>query len=464
METKKYPTNFQSYKLLTEIGFGGTATVWKALCIPFEENVAIKIIDLELIHFSVEKLWKEIQYWKLSVHENIVTFYCSFVHETTIWLVMEFIEEGSCQAILRDYFPNGIEDEQIIATILKETLKGITYLHENGQIHRDIKASNLLIKSNGQIKIADFGVAGTLFEKGKLTQDRRTFVGTPCWMSPEVIMGLQGGKGYNEKIDIWSLGITALELAYGKPPFSEHSSMKVLLMILDSPSPTLSEKFSKPFQNFVKVCLYKDPEKRPSAQKLLKHKFLKNATKPEYLVTTLLKNIKPVEERVAKSKKHREERMKKNEFVDWEELQNSIDDLNEISNQPNKKNKSNQSNQEISSNKENSTKMPRSGPISIPKQRIKSVKSEQSNNSKKNLMNRSSPIKNIQSFQNSQNSQNIQNSQNNQNNQNSPNSQNIQNIQNTSKSLLVTSQSPQRRVYKITKLPSEKKPDSSKDV
>lgn len=175
--------------------------------------------------------------------------------------------------------------EEWIQVILKETLQGLHYLHESKQIHRDVKAGNILVNSDGDIKLADFGVAGWMSD-GTARGDgqRETFVGTPCWMAPEV---MEQSKGYNERADIWSLGITAFELARGYAPYSKYAPMQVLIKTLREPPPTLESyenssgkevpKFSAKFKNFVARCLVKDPKNRPSAGELLHDKFIKGA-------------------------------------------------------------------------------------------------------------------------------------------------------------------------------------------
>ncbi|XP_022990041.1 serine/threonine-protein kinase BLUS1-like isoform X2 [Cucurbita maxima] len=299
---KRYPVNAKDYNLHEEVGEGVSATVYKALCIPLKETVAIKALDLEKCNNDLDGIRREVQTMTLIDHPNLLKAHCSFTAGHHLWVVMPYMSGGSCLHIMKSAFSEGF-DEPVIATLLREVLKALVYLHAHGHIHRDVKAGNILLDSNGTVKLADFGVSACMFDTGDRQRSRNTFVGTPCWMAPEVMQQLHG---YDFKADIWSFGITALELAHGHAPFSKYPPMKVLLMTLQNAPPGLDyerdRKFSKSFKEMVATCLVKDPKKRPSSEKLLKHPFFKHARSVDYLARTILDGLDPLGERFKKLK------------------------------------------------------------------------------------------------------------------------------------------------------------------
>ncbi|KAG5452199.1 Mitogen-activated protein kinase kinase kinase kinase 3, partial [Clonorchis sinensis] len=261
----------EEYKLIESIGTGTYGEVYKALRLRTKEIAAVKIIKIDAKD-DIRAILQEIQTLRDCKHHNIVQFFGSYFRNNKLWICMEFCGGFSMQDIYTN-IRRPIE-ENCIAFVTRETLRGIEYMHKAGKIHRDIKGANILLTNDGDVKIADFGVAAQITQT---IQRRNSFIGTPYWMAPEVAAVERKG-GYDEKCDIWALGITAMEYAELQPPLFDLHPMKALriLGMRSYKPPTLRNKaaWSSKFHNFLKTALTKSEKKRPTAQALLRHELV----------------------------------------------------------------------------------------------------------------------------------------------------------------------------------------------
>uniref|UniRef100_A0A8C1GJI3 non-specific serine/threonine protein kinase n=1 Tax=Cyprinus carpio TaxID=7962 RepID=A0A8C1GJI3_CYPCA len=253
------------YEIIQRIGSGTYGDVFKARNIKSSEMAAIKIVKLDPGD-DITSIQQEITMMKECKHKNIVAYYGTYHRNTKLWICMEYCGGGSLQDI---YQVTGPLKEKQIAYICRETLQGLNHLHETGKIHRDIKGANILLTDRGDVKLADFGVAA---EISASVAKRKSFIGTPYWMAPEVAAVEKKG-GYNHLCDIWAVGITAIELAELQPPMFDLHPMRALMLMSKSSfqPPKLKDKR---FHSFVKMCLIRSPRKRPTAETLLQHPFV----------------------------------------------------------------------------------------------------------------------------------------------------------------------------------------------
>ncbi|CCC66588.1 hypothetical protein NCAS_0A00280 [Naumovozyma castellii] len=266
------------------VGRGNFGDVYRAIDRTTNKVVAIKVVDLENTNERLEVLAQEIFFLAELKSPYIINYITTLLEDASMWIVMEYCGGGSCSDLLKYYFNNGLPEKKV-AYITREILKGLQYLHEQKKIHRDIKAANILLTEEGHVKLGDFGVSGQL----KSTLRRGTIVGTPYWMAPEVAS--QNIEGYDEKIDIWSLGITVFELLKGVPPLVKLDPIRVLANLSRKSAPRLQGAYSDAAKSFVALCLIKNPNERPAAVDLLKFPFVRFIT-----VTNLKHEIELVKE------------------------------------------------------------------------------------------------------------------------------------------------------------------------
>ncbi|XP_013085302.1 serine/threonine-protein kinase TAO1-like isoform X2 [Biomphalaria glabrata] len=273
---------------LREIGHGSFGAVYFARNVATKEVVAIKKMSYNG-KSSTDKwqdIIKEVKFLRQLKHKNTIEYKGCYLKEHTAWLVMEYCL-GSASDIIEVHKKPLREVE--ISAICQDALEGLAYLHSQSKIHRDVKAGNILLTENGTVKLADFGSASFI-------SPANSFVGTPYWMAPEVILAMDEGQ-YDDKADIWSLGITCIEMAERKPPLFNMNAMSALYHIAQNDSPTLSGgDWQDEFHNFVDACLQKIPKDRPSATQLLLHPFVRKTRRSDVILELIQRTKEAVKQ------------------------------------------------------------------------------------------------------------------------------------------------------------------------
>ncbi|KAG0742206.1 hypothetical protein G6F57_006893 [Rhizopus arrhizus] len=267
------------YKKVKRVGQGASGSVFVALSLATNTKVAVKQMDLSS-QPRKELIVNEILVMKESQHPNIVNYLDSFlIGNNDLWVVMEYMEGGALTDVIDN---NSTMTEQQIATVCLESIHGLHHLHSQNIIHRDIKSDNILLNAHGHVKISDFGFCAKLTDQKR---KRATMIGTPYWMAPEVVKQ----KEYGAKVDIWSLGIMAIEMIENEPPYLDEEPLKALYLIATNGTPTLKhpERLSTELKSFLAVCLCVDVRSRANSAELLKHEFLKKAGPLEILAPLL---------------------------------------------------------------------------------------------------------------------------------------------------------------------------------
>ena len=296
-----FPLDIREYQLLECIGIGSTSQVYRARCHSNGQVIAIKKIDLELYPLEIEVLRREVAFWSRCQNESIVGYYGSFIDGSVLYMLMEYLSGGSVLDIMREIcHGGGFNDEVLLATIMKGIVVALNFVHGHDEIHRDVKPGNILLGADGAVKIGDFGVAASMLEQGR-KRARFTVIGTLNYMAPEVI---NEEIPYTQSADIWSLGITAYELALGNSPYYNLQPLRIIPQILNSPPPRLPNdgRFSQELRDFVRICLNHQTANRPSASNLLQHPFIQKARDGNYIVENLLSKIPPLELRSRRKK------------------------------------------------------------------------------------------------------------------------------------------------------------------
>ncbi|XP_041102994.1 myosin-IIIa-like [Polyodon spathula] len=330
-----FPDPSDTWEIIETIGKGTYGKVFKVVNKINGSKAAVKVLDP--IHDFDEEIEAEYNILRaLSDHSNVVKFYGMFYKKDAkigdqLWLVLELCDGGSVTDLVKGLLKRGDRmDEAIIAYIIHEALMGLQHLHSNKTIHRDVKGNNILLTTKGGIKLVDFGVSAQLTSSHLR---RNTSVGTPFWMAPEVIACEQQlDSTYDSRCDVWSLGITAIELGDGDPPLADLHPMRALFKIPRNPPSTLHqpELWSADFNDFICKCLIKDFEQRPNVLDLLQHDFIKQVGGKENILQKQLMELIDLNQQMGLIEKTRHERIHTKKCSYMKSLNSNLDDVDDL--------------------------------------------------------------------------------------------------------------------------------------
>nr|KAJ3422958.1 hypothetical protein HK105_005307 [Polyrhizophydium stewartii] len=290
----RFTKDIGDYKLIEDIGgVNDVSYLYLAKHLPTGETVGLKYTDLTLspdFEF-VEELIRGVSNTRMCKHPSILPYYLTFVENERLWSVTCPIRPGTCSGILKNHFPSGFS-EVIVATILKEVLRAVQYMHQNFTIHNDIRANNIVIDQHGDVRLTGLRQMAHLSQNGEYVKSVFSLVGDNIeWAAPEVITQ---NSNYDELADVYSIGITAMELAYNRTPFDGWPALKVLLckQEYDCPSIKSDKQMSKNFHRFIQACLSREPASRPTVSQLLEFPFLKQARGTSYLESHVVRRTR----------------------------------------------------------------------------------------------------------------------------------------------------------------------------
>ena len=283
------------YQILHQIGSGTYSDVYVARYILNNKLVCIKMVNLDLLPDGIEMFRKEVSLWSTLENSNMLPYYGSFVVDSSLWILTEYMDGGSLQDIIQYNNKNGIKDEVLLASILEQILLFLKYFHSKKLIHRDIRTDNIFITSEGVIKVGNLSLATCLIQEGQRKRARFTKLKSTCYSAPEVLNN--SDEGHTESVDIWGIGVTAIELSVGEPPYYGLPIMQQVKAIVEGKPMVLPDNLPSSVIDFISLCTQHDPKKRPNVETLIHHRLIKMSKGIDYIANTLMSQLLPLDRR-----------------------------------------------------------------------------------------------------------------------------------------------------------------------